>query len=67
MLQNTKQTASLKWNNHYEGLKCLKYNIKAVIAHIKNIRLRAFGIVGKLKDSFSGKKSIVGQVPRNYP
>ena len=34
----------------------LKYNIKAVIAHIKNIRWKAFGIVNTLRESLSEKK-----------
>ena len=28
MLQNNKQTASLKWNNHYEGLKYFEIEYK---------------------------------------
>ena len=34
----------------------LQYDIKAVTAHIKNIRWKAFGIVNTLRDSLSEKK-----------
>ena len=69
MLQNTKLTASLKWNNYYEGLTSFEIQYKAVIAHIKNIRWKALGTVNTLRDSLSEKKlsCIVGQVPQNYP
>ena len=29
MLQNTKQTDSLKWNNHYKGLKSFEKQYKS--------------------------------------
>lgn len=34
----------------------LKYNKKAVTAHIRNIRWKAFGIVNTFRDSLSDKK-----------
>ena len=69
MLQNSKQTASLKWNNHYEGLKFFEIEYKS-----SYISYQKHSLEGVWNSKYTYRwfvweeaSCIVGQAPQNNP